>query len=435
MVLLSPDMAVRRIFSVGELTEYLKALLDSDRNLRSIWVRGEISNYKHHSSGHIYFTLKDETSTIKAVMFRSKASQLAFRPEHGMRVVARGYVTIFPRDGQYQLYVEELEPDGLGSLHLAFEQLKKRLEAEGLFDVNLKKSLPPFPRRLGIVTSPTGAAVQDMLNIIRRRYPKVHIILVPVAVQGEEAPGQIAQAVRMLNDLNDRVCLSEQSEFNFLDDTIRPSMAVDVIIVGRGGGSLEELWAFNTEAVARAIFASHIPVVSAVGHETDFTIADFVADLRAPTPSAAAELVVPDEKELLRHLDSLGQRLFQGLKHQLHVKQKRLELCLQRGVLTRPKDRLFQLSQHVDSLERELTMRVEKALQGKQGRLAALAGQLQALSPLATLSRGYTLTLYSDDRRRVTGVEEVRVGQGLTTLLTDGEVDCTVTEVRRKDRG
>lgn len=414
MVLLSPDMAVRRIFSVGELTEYLKALLDSDRNLRSIWVRGEISNYKHHSSGHIYFTLKDETSTIKAVMFRSKASQLAFRPEHGMRVVARGYVTIFPRDGQYQLYVEELEPDGLGSLHLAFEQLKKRLEAEGLFDVNLKKSLPPFPRRLGIVTSPTGAAVQDMLNIIRRRYPKVHIILVPVAVQGEEAPGQIAQAVRMLNV---------------------PSMAVDVIIVGRGGGSLEELWAFNTEAVARAIFASHIPVVSAVGHETDFTIADFVADLRAPTPSAAAELVVPDEKELSRHLDSLGQRLLQGLKHQLHVKQKRLELCLQRGVLTRPKDRLFQLSQHVDSLERELTMRAEKALQGKQGLLAALAGQLQALSPLATLSRGYTLTLYSDDRRRVTGVEEVRVGQGLTTLLADGEVDCTVTEVRRKDRG
>lgn len=414
MVLLSPDMAVRRIFSVGELTEYLKALLDSDRNLRSIWVRGEISNYKHHSSGHIYFTLKDETSTIKAVMFRSKASQLAFRPEHGMRVVARGYVTIFPRDGQYQLYVEELEPDGLGSLHLAFEQLKKRLEAEGLFDVNLKKSLPPFPRRLGIVTSPTGAAVQDMLNIIRRRYPKVHIILVPVAVQGEEAPGQIAQAVRMLNV---------------------PSMVVDVIIVGRGGGSLEELWAFNTEAVARAIFASHIPVVSAVGHETDFTIADFVADLRAPTPSAAAELVVPDEKELSRHLDSLGQRLLQGLKHQLHVKQKRLELCLQRGVLTRPKDRLFQLSQHVDSLERELTMRAEKALQGKQGLLAALAGQLQALSPLATLSRGYTLTLYSDDRRRVTGVEEVRVGQGLTTLLADGEVDCTVTEVRRKDRG
>lgn len=414
MVLLSPDMAVRRIFSVGELTEYLKALLDSDRNLRSIWVRGEISNYKHHSSGHIYFTLKDETSTIKAVMFRSKASQLAFRPEHGMRVVARGYVTIFPRDGQYQLYVEELEPDGLGSLHLAFEQLKKRLEAEGLFDVNLKKSLPPFPRRLGIVTSPTGAAVQDMLNIIRRRYPKVHIILVPVAVQGEEAPGQIAQAVRMLNV---------------------PSMAVDVIIVGRGGGSLEELWAFNTEAVARAIFSSHIPVVSAVGHETDFTIADFVADLRAPTPSAAAELVVPDEKELSRHLDSLGQRLLQGLKHQLHVKQKRLELCLQRGVLTRPKDRLFQLSQHVDSLERELTMRAEKALQGKQGLLAALAGQLQALSPLATLSRGYTLTLYSDDRRRVTGVEEVRVGQGLTTLLADGEVDCTVTEVRRKDRG
>ena len=414
MVLLSPDMAVRRIFSVGELTEYLKALLDSDRNLRSIWVRGEISNYKHHSSGHIYFTLKDETSSIKAVMFRSKASQLAFRPEHGMRVVARGYVTIFPRDGQYQLYVEELEPDGLGSLHLAFEQLKKRLEAEGLFDVNLKKSLPPFPRRLGIVTSPTGAAVQDMLNIIRRRYPKVHIILVPVAVQGEEAPGQIAQAVRMLNV---------------------PSMAVDVIIVGRGGGSLEELWAFNTEAVARAIFSSHIPVVSAVGHETDFTIADFVADLRAPTPSAAAELVVPDEKELSRHLDSLGQRLLQGLKHQLHVKQKRLELCLQRGVLTRPKDRLFQLSQHVDSLERELTMRAEKALQGKQGLLAALAGQLQALSPLATLSRGYTLTLYSDDRRRVTGVEEVRVGQGLTTLLADGEVDCTVTEVRRKDRG
>jgi exodeoxyribonuclease VII large subunit len=413
-VLFSTDIAVRRIYSVGELTEYLKALLDSDRNLRSIWVRGEISNYKYHSSGHIYFTLKDETGSVKSVMFRSRASQLAFRPEHGMRVVARGYVTVYPRDGQYQLYVEELEPDGLGSLHLAFEQLKKRLEAEGLFAEQLKKTLPAYPQVVGIVTSPTGAAVQDMFNILRRRYPKLHIILVPVAVQGEEAPAQIAQAVELLN---------------------APHLAVDVIIVGRGGGSLEELWAFNTEVVARAIHTSRIPIVSAVGHETDFTIADFVADLRAPTPSAAAELVVPDEKELLRHLDNLGQRLLQGLRHQLHVQQKRLELCLQRGVLTRPKDRIFQLQQQVDSLERELKVRAASALQQKQSQLATLAGQLQALSPLATLGRGYTLTMHSTNRQLVSGIEDIQAGAFVTTLLTGGEIDCTVTEVRRKDIG
>lgn len=414
MLQFSTDLSVRRIFSVGELTEYLKALLDNDRNLRSIWVRGEISNYKHHSSGHIYFTLKDASGSIKSVMFRSKAAQLVFQPEHGMRVVARGYVSVFPRDGQYQLYVEEMEPDGLGSLHLAYEQLKRRLEVEGLFDVNLKKPLPTYPRVVGIVTSPTGAAVQDMLNIIRRRYPRIQIILVPVAVQGDEAPGQIARAVELLNN---------------------PDLAVDVIIVGRGGGSLEELWAFNTEVVARAVFASLPPVVSAVGHETDFTIADFVADLRAPTPSAAAELVVPDEKELRRHMDSLGQRLLQGLKHQLQMQQKRLEICLQRGVLTRPKDRLFQLSQQVDSLERELVIREEKALQLRQGKLAALAGQLQALSPLATLSRGYTLTMHAADRRVLTGVNDIRAGEKITTVLAGGELDCTVTEVRRKEIG
>ncbi len=418
------EKQARRILSVGELTEYLKGLLDNDRNLRSIWIRGEISNYKHHSSGHLYFTLKDESSAIKSVMFRSKAMYLAFRPENGLRVVVRGYVTIFPRDGMYQFYAEEIEPDGLGSLHLAFEQLKKRLEQEGLFDSSQKKTLPRFPRRLALVTSPTGAAVQDMLNILRRRYPKVHIIIVPVVVQGEEAPRQISEAITRLNEYT----AAGGSE-----------LAIDAMIVGRGGGSLEELWAFNTESVARAIFDSKIPVISAVGHETDFTIADFVADLRAPTPSAAAELVVPDWQELFRHLENLSQRIYRGLRSQLQLQQNRLQLCLQRGVFTRPKDRINQLNQYLDNLERQLLVSIEKVVQSKGSQFSDLAGRLQVLSPLATLSRGYSLTLHSPDRSRVTSIQELAVGDQLTVLLVDGEAACTVNEIHTNkeviDRG
>lgn len=419
MGMFAGELSGRRILGVSELTEYLKSILDNDRILRNVWIKGEISNFKHHSSGHLYFTLKDQTSSVKTVMFRSKAGGLIFRPENGMRVLVRGYVTVFPRDGVYQLYAEELEPDGRGSLHLAFEQLKKRLEAEGLFDKSQKKPLPPFPQRIGLVTSPTGAAIRDLLNVMRRRNPRLHIIIVPVAVQGDEAPNQIAQGIAGINQW------ARMTE----------GRRVDVIIAGRGGGSLEDLWAFNTEVVARAIRASSIPVVSAVGHETDVTIADFVADLRAPTPSAAAELVVPDLTEINRTLDSLGQRLFQGLRHQFVLKQKRLEAVLQRGGLTRPKDRIYQLSQIVDSLDRELKVRAQKALEAHQARLGGLAAQLQALSPLATLGRGYSLTLRSDNRRRLNSVSGLQPGDRVVSILADGELDCTIDEVRGEKYG
>jgi exodeoxyribonuclease VII large subunit len=272
----------QHIYSVQEVTSYIRHRLDEDSVLSDVYVKGELSNLSQPTSGHLYFTLKDKFSELRCVMFRDKNRGLKFTPEDGMSVILRGHISVYERRGSYQLYVDELQAEGIGALYLAFEQLKKKLKGEGLFDSKYKKPIPSFPRKIGIITSPTGAAIRDMLNITKRRFPHVHILVAPVAVQGEEAPGQIVNAIRLMNRVNEE------------------RMKIDVLVLGRGGGSIEELWAFNEEAVAREIFTSKIPVISAVGHETDFTIADFVADRRAATPSEAAELAVPDKREIER---------------------------------------------------------------------------------------------------------------------------------------
>lgn len=396
-----------QIFTVRQLTGHIKGLLENDNRLVDLWVKGEISNFKKAVSGHIYFTLKDNYSCIRVVMFRSRARYMQCSPGNGMAVRVRGYVTVFDRDGQYQLYAEQVEPDGTGALFAALEKLKKQLADEGLFDDSRKKTLPRFPRTIAVVTSPTGAAVRDMLHILQRRWPQVNIILAPVAVQGDAAPGEISKALTRLNRLN----------------------SVELIIVGRGGGSLEELWAFNTEPVVRSIAASQIPVISAVGHETDFTLADLAADLRAPTPSAAAELAVPDRLEMKRLVDMHRARLNSGLGRQIHAYRQRLNHCSRSRVLARPVDMLVeQRRQAVDTLERRLAGNIRSVTNSLDNRLALLAGRLDALSPLATLARGYSYVLAPDgsmlrDRRQVQTGDPVRV------YLHRGKIKCVVKEI------
>ncbi|WP_318978592.1 exodeoxyribonuclease VII large subunit [Effusibacillus dendaii] len=440
-----------QILSVSELTAAIKMLLEQDPELSDVWVRGEISNYTHHSSGHMYFTLKDAGSRVKSVMFASKNRNLQFLPKEGMKVIVRGYLSVYERDGQYQLYVEDMQPDGMGSLFLAFQQLKERLEKEGLFDYTHKKQLPEFPKRIGVVTSPTGAAVRDIITTIRRRYPLADILLLPVLVQGAEAAPMIANAIHTLN---------ESAEWQ-----------IDVMIVGRGGGSLEELWAFNEEVVARAIFASRIPVISAVGHETDFTIADFVADVRAATPTAAAELAVPHLTELIRHMDNLRERLAVAMENRIQGYRKQLERFERSAVFRRPLDRVQQLRQQVDHLENELELRLVKWVSVRNKRLNDLSGRLMqkspvervirteerygyllsklqtaiknrlnaennrldrmldkldAYSPLHILKRGYTLTYESERHELVRSVRQIQPGDRVTVKFSDGALDCQV---------
>lgn len=395
-----------RVLSVRELTRRIKALIESDLLLGSVMVRGEISNYKEHYSGHVYFTMKDEAAQLRCVMFRGRAAGLRFRPENGMSVIAVGAVNVFERDGQYQLYVDELQPDGVGALHVAFEQLKQKLEAEGLFARERKRPLPLLPRRIGIVTSQTGAALQDMLTVSRRRWPQVNILLAPAAVQGAEAPAEISAAIGRLNRVPD----------------------VDVIIVGRGGGSLEELWAFNEEVVARAIFESRLPIVSAVGHETDVTIADFVADVRAATPSAAAECVVPDIAELTRHLGNQEHRLRGGLKRHWERSRIRLESQLRRAVIARPETMLVQRAQALDAVTRDLNAAQARLVTAGTARLGAISGRLQALSPLATLARGFAVCQLLDGTI-VRRTDQLSPGSDVRLRLAKGEATARVTGV------
>lgn len=392
-----------RILSVSELTKYIKDKIESDYILANIWVKGEISNLKIHSSGHIYFTLKDQESCLKAVMFRSRGRRLLFRPEYGMHVIVRGYVSVYERDGTYQLYAEEMEPDGIGALYIAFEQMKQKLAARGLFDEGRKRAIPRIPRVVGIITSPTGAAVQDMLNIMRRRWSGVQIILAPVLVQGESAPGEIARAIGRMNQVG----------------------GIDVLIVGRGGGSLEELWAFNTEEVAMAIANSAIPVISAVGHETDYTIADMVADLRAPTPSAAAELVVPDQREMQRYLQSLQQRLVKAVHNNLERNRQRLKACTNSPSLQRPFLITGNRQQTLDRLTTALQRAGRLMLADKSAALANLAGKLQVLSPLATLARGYSICTAADGKV-LTDSGIINIGDHVHVILDKGSINCTV---------
>ncbi len=405
-------MVVRRVFTVGEVTAYLRGLLEEDPLLSNIWVRGEISNYRPHTSGHLYFTLKDETSSIRCVMFRSRAAQLSFAPANGMRVLVRGTIAIFERDGVYQLYAEELTPDGVGALYLAYLQLKERLRAEGLFEARHKKPLPLLPRKVGVVTSPNGAAWRDLVTIMRRRFPGIPIVLAPCAVQGEQAPAQIARALAALNARRD----------------------VDVIIVGRGGGSLEELWAFNTEEVARAIFASRIPVVSAVGHETDFSIADLVADLRAPTPSAAAELVVPCRADLEAKLASLGARLFRAASRYCEVRRTRLKAAAARDLARLYRATSTRLRGDLGIAWYRLWQGVRGYREERKARLAFWAGKLDALSPLAILGRGYSLCFRACTGELVRESSQVARGEEVEVVLGRGSLGCQVVEVREGEK-
>lgn len=398
-----------KILTVHELTRHIKTLIEKDHLLVNIWVKGEISNFKAHSSGHFYFTLKDNFSCVKVVMFRSKCRLVPFQPQNGMAITVRGYVSVFERDGSYQLYAEELEPDGTGALFLAFEQLKQRLEQEGLFDRRHKKQLPLLPYRIGIVTSPTGAAIRDILQIISRRWPGREILLVPVQVQGEAAPQAVARGIELLNQVG----------------------GVDLIITGRGGGSLEELWAFNTEIVARSIFHSKIPVISAVGHETDTTIADFVADVRAATPSAAAEMAVPDRKDMARYIGTLRTRLTRASDEMLASSRRRIEACLLNRVFTRPLDVICGAGQQpLDQLKQRLYQAVHGAFERAGSRFAVLAGRLNTLSPLATLSRGYSICNTLDGKRVISDAAAVEVGERLSLLLHQGKLEIIVENKR-----
>lgn len=395
--------------TVRELTLRVKELLESDILLSNLWVKGEISNYKKAASGHIYFTLKDSYSCVRVVMFRSRAGNLKFGLENGLAVRVNGYVTVFERDGQYQLYAERVEPDGEGALYAALEKLKQKLDAEGLFDPSRKKKLPPFPGCIGLVTSPTGAAVRDMINILRRRWPSVRIILAPVAVQGETAPEEVARGIRLFNKMP----------------------GVDLIIAGRGGGSLEELWAFNTEIVARSIAASTIPVISAVGHETDFTLSDLVADLRAPTPSAAAEVAVPDRAEIMRMINMHRVRMTRCIQQKTSYYRQRIEQCAKNRVLARPVETICDQRRLVlDQLEWKLGKVVHGSVKESTGKIALLAGRLDALSPLGTLARGYSFAL-GPAGNVLRETRQVKTGDYVTVRLHRGVLKCEVREINK----
>jgi exodeoxyribonuclease VII large subunit len=399
------------IYSVTEITKYIKDVFDHNKTLKSVYIRGEISNFKRHYSGHCYFTLKDSGATIKAVMFKSKAQFVKFEPVDGLKVVAGGYVTIFERDGQYQLYVEQLLPEGVGELSLAFAQLKEKLTAEGLFDDALKQRLPLLPKRVGVITSPTGAALRDIVSVAKRRHPGVQLCLIPVQVQGVEAPRQIANALNLFNE----------------------AYQVDVIIVGRGGGSIEELWSFNDETVVRSIAQSKIPVVSAVGHQTDYTLADFAADVRAATPSQAAELVVPDARELYRYVFSIRNLLESSVRNHIQNKKTRLEQNIQSRVFTRPQEIIDAKRQSVDSSLQRLIEIAKKSVVAKQHQFNLAAEKLAMLNPLAVLARGYGI-IRTQDGHVVNKVTEVVHGQNLEVILRDGSINIEVISVKEEQR-
>lgn len=396
-----------KTITISQLTGYIKEKLESDLVLSNLWVKGEISNFKHHSSGHMYFTLKDRTSALRCIMFRSRNNSLNFLPTDGMAVIARGSVTVYERDGQYQLYVEEMQPDGTGALFTAYLQLKAKLEREGFFSLERKRPLPGFPHKVGVVTSPTGAAIRDIITVMQRRYPSTNIIIIPVKVQGDDAPQQIAEGIRLANKLK----------------------GMDVIIVGRGGGSIEELWAFNTELVARSIYESRVPVISAVGHETDFTIADFVADQRAPTPSAAAEIVVPDWLDLQKNIKGLNERLIIGVRGSVAAFKEKITRLNNSNVLKRPKDNLHNKMIDLDYLTRRLGQIIVTNLDQKKNGLALQASRLSALSPLATICRGYSICR---DKQGLIVKKAISLtpGDNIELIMIDGTVECDVRRVK-----
>jgi exodeoxyribonuclease VII large subunit len=400
------------IYTVQEVTSRIRRILDEDEVLRDVYIKGELSNLSQPTSGHLYFTLKDEFSELQCVMFREHSRGLKFVPEDGMSVIVRGSISVYEKRGRYQLYVEEIQAAGLGTLYLAFEQLKKKLKEEGLFDAVYKKPIPGFPRRIGIITSSTGAAIRDMLKVTKKRFPHVHLLIAPVAVQGEGASEQIVHAIQVMNRYS-----AEREK-------------IDVLIVGRGGGSIEELWAFNEEPVARAIFSSEIPVISAVGHETDFTIADFVADKRAATPSEAAEYVVPDKREIERNLQSLELQLRQNVFKSIEYPRKRLESIEKSILFRKPTERINQYRQTVDELKRSMIAELTHLVTLQRKTVQALTGKLDALSPLAILDRGYSICSKLPEGAIVRSVTDISVGDALKVLFKDGEA---ISEVKEKE--
>lgn len=438
-----------RVFSIKEINRYINMKLEGDGLLQDVWIRGEISNFTHHTSGHMYFTLKDEDSRLKCVMFAKQSQSLPFIPKNGAKVIARGAISVYERDGQYQYYVNTMQPDGIGSLYLAFEQLKQKLEAEGLFADARKRPLPLFPRTVGVITSPTGAAVRDIIITLRRRYPLAAILLYPVLVQGSQAAASIAHAIKEMNRMGE----------------------ADVLIVGRGGGSLEELWAFNEEVAVRAIAESAIPVISAVGHETDFTIADFVSDLRAATPTAAAELAVPHQAELRQQLARFSQRMHQALRENMRQRKDKLLRLQRSSVFTQPHRHLLQRAERVDRLSEQLVYKVrhlimrasdrwssaDKSLtrhnpreraaiarrradtaaqQLKQSMLIKLKDKryqlhsgmrhLDAISPLKVMQRGYSLVYDEKEQQLVKSINQLQIGDVVKIRLADGRIGCHV---------
>jgi len=444
------------IYTIKDINKYIRMKMDSDVVLSDVWLRGEISNFTHHSSGHMYFTLKDKDSRIKCVMFSSHNARLKFIPKEGTKVIARGIISVYERDGAYQFYANNMQPDGLGSLYLAYEQLKGKLEEEGLFAASRKRTLPLFPITVGVITSPTGAAIRDIITTIQRRMPAAHILLAPVQVQGELAAPSIVHAIATMNEHSN----------------------CDVLIVGRGGGSLEELWAFNEESVVRAIAASRIPIISAVGHETDFTLSDFAADVRAATPTAAAELAVPHVQELTAVIRRQEEKLNATLQRKIDRASERLRRIQRTPIFAQPKRYFLQQAERIDYLQLALRNSLQEKLQQSQRRLAqtesklarlhpeqrikllnsqlshlkqklneqikvnvkhksmqtgALIRQLDALSPLKVMARGYSLT-YTEDGQLLKDVDQAEVGGRVEVKVENGSLACTVDEVKRSGR-
>lgn len=402
--------AQNRFLTVTQLNEYVKMLMDSNPVLKNVWIKGEISNFKnHYSTGHLYFSLKDDGGILRAVMFRSYAQKVPFVPRDGMKVLVHGRVSAFVRDGQYQIYVDEMLPDGVGALHLAFEQLKQKLAAQGLFDEARKKPLPQYPMRIGIVTSPTGAAIRDMLNILGRRFPCAEIKLYPAQVQGADAPPQLIRGIQYFNE----------------------SRSVDVIIIGRGGGSIEDLWAFNDEGLALCVAASHIPVISAVGHESDFTICDFVADKRAPTPSAAAELAVPDRSDLLRGLNGVSGKLASFVLQKIQANKNNLKYLRESGVLSSAAPLLNEKRMGLLYAARRLDGEISNTKNRANADVSAMAARLEALSPLSVLARGYSVVADTNGNA-IRSVSNVNVGDGINVRVSDGTVRATVQSIQKE---
>ena len=398
---------MQQVLSITQINEYIRSRMDEDRLLNQVAVRGEISNYKLYPSGHHYFTLKDENAALKCVMFKSNATRLRFRPENGMKVIAMGRITVYPRDAAFQLYCSAMTVDGVGDLYAAFEQLKKKLAAQGLFAPEHKKPLPPFPGTIGIITSSAGAAIHDMLRILNKRYPLTQVRLLPVRVQGAEAPGEIAAAIRYANHYQ----------------------LADLLIVGRGGGSIEDLWAFNDEGVAYAIYESQIPIISAVGHEPDVTIADYVADLRAATPSNAAELAVPDQAALLQSMDSAASAMASYLTRQLRNSRQRLNTISRSPALASPTGYLRQRETNLEHLKTRLIAAQSQQLQRRRQRFVGCTAKLDAMSPLKVLTRGYSI-VHNDDGSILRSVSQTEPGREVRVTLTDGSIHAVVSSIK-----